>query len=60
MSGLASNPELIAEVNKVLGGLQESGKLAEFGQATGLTYLPPREPAVLGDAFQKILRSGAQ
>jgi ABC-type amino acid transport substrate-binding protein len=58
--GLASNPGLIAEVNKVLAGLQASGKLAEFGQATGLTYLPPREPAVLGDAFQKVLRSGAQ
>jgi ABC-type amino acid transport substrate-binding protein len=58
--GLASNPDLIAEVNKVLAGLLASGKLAEFGQATGLTYLPPREPAVMGDAFQKILRSGAQ
>jgi ABC-type amino acid transport substrate-binding protein len=57
--GLASNPDLIAEVNKVLAGLQASGKLAEFGQATGLTYLPPREPDVLGDAFQKVLRSGA-
>ena len=58
--GLASKPGLIAEVNKVLAGLQASGKLAEFGQATGLTYLPPREPAVLGDAFQKVLRGGAQ
>jgi ABC-type amino acid transport substrate-binding protein len=57
--GLASNPSLIAEVNEVLTGLQASGKLAAFGQATGLTYLPPREPAVLGDAFQKVLRSGA-
>jgi ABC-type amino acid transport substrate-binding protein len=58
--GLASNPDLITEVNKVLGGLLASGKLAEFAQATGLTYLPPREPAVLGDAFQKVLRSGTQ
>jgi len=58
--GLSSNPGLIAEVNEVLAGLQASGKLAEFGQATGLTYLPPREPAVLGDAFQKVLRSGAK
>jgi ABC-type amino acid transport substrate-binding protein len=58
--GLASNPGLIAEVNRVLAGLQASGKLAEFGQATGLTYLAPREPAVLGDAFQRVLRSGAQ
>jgi ABC-type amino acid transport substrate-binding protein len=58
--GLASNPGLIAEVDKVLAGLQASGKLAGFGQAAGLTYLPPREPAVLGDAFQKVLRSGAR
>jgi len=58
--GLASNSDLIAEVNKVLAGLLASGKLAEFGHAAGLTYLPPREPAVLGDAFQKILHNGAQ
>jgi ABC-type amino acid transport substrate-binding protein len=58
--GLASNPDLIAEVNKVLAGLLASGKLTEFGQATGLTYLPPRDPAVLGDAFQKVLRNGAR
>jgi ABC-type amino acid transport substrate-binding protein len=58
--GLASNPGLIAEVDKVLAGLQASGKLTAFAQATGLTYLPPREPAVLGDAFQKVLRSGAR
>jgi ABC-type amino acid transport substrate-binding protein len=58
--GLASNAGLIADVNKVLDGLQAQGKLAAFGQATGLTYLPPREPTVLGDAFQKVLRNGAQ
>jgi ABC-type amino acid transport substrate-binding protein len=58
--GLADKPELIAAVDKALADLQASGKLAEFGQAAGLTYLPPREPIVLGDAFQKILRSGAR
>jgi ABC-type amino acid transport substrate-binding protein len=58
--GLADKPELIAAVDKALADLQASGKLAEFGQATGLTYLPPREPSVLGDAFQKILRNGAR
>jgi hypothetical protein len=25
------------------------------GQAAGLTYLPPREPAILGDAMLKVL-----
>jgi ABC-type amino acid transport substrate-binding protein len=58
--GLADNPELIAAVNDALAHLQSSGKLAEFGQAAGLTYLSPREPIVLGDAFQKVLRSGAR
>jgi ABC-type amino acid transport substrate-binding protein len=58
--GLASNPDLIADVDKVLAELQASGKLADFGRAAGLTYLPPREPVVLGDAFHKILRSGTR
>ena len=58
--GLADKPELIAAVDKALANLQASGKLAEFGQAAGLTYLSPRDPIVLGDAFQRILRSGAR
>jgi ABC-type amino acid transport substrate-binding protein len=56
--GLASNPDLLAAVDKVLVDLQASGKLAELGAAAGLTYLPPREPIILGDAFQKVLQSG--
>lgn len=58
--GLAADPDLITKVNEVLTGLQAQGRLAEFAHATGLTYLPPREPAVLGDAFQKVLRGEAQ
>ncbi|MGJ4946331.1 substrate-binding periplasmic protein [Bradyrhizobium sp. HKCCYLS1011] len=58
--GLAGNPELLAAVDGALTELQASGTLAELGRAAGLTYLPPREPAILGDAFQKVLQSGAQ
>jgi len=58
--GLAGNPELLAAVDGALTELQASGALAKFGRAAGLTYLPPREPAILGDAFQKVLQSGAR
>jgi hypothetical protein len=30
--------------------------MAELGQPAGLTYLPPREPAILGDVWLKILQ----
>jgi ABC-type amino acid transport substrate-binding protein len=53
--GLASDPALLDAVNKALSDLQASGALAKLGQAAGLTYLPPREPAILGDAMQKVL-----
>jgi ABC-type amino acid transport substrate-binding protein len=53
--GLASDPELLVAVNKALSELQAAGKIAELSQAAGLTYLPPREPAILGDAMQKVL-----
>jgi hypothetical protein len=36
--------------------LQAAGTIAELGQAAGLTYLPPREPAILGDVWLKILQ----
>jgi ABC-type amino acid transport substrate-binding protein len=52
--GLASDPELLVAVNKALSDLQGSGTMADLGQAAGLTYLPPREPAILGDAMLKI------
>jgi ABC-type amino acid transport substrate-binding protein len=53
--GLAGDPELMVAVNKALSELQAAGTMAAFGQAAGLTYLAPREPAILGDAMQKVL-----
>ena len=53
--GLASDPALLAAVNKSLSDLQAAGAVAKLAQAAGLTFLPPREPAVLGDVWQKIL-----
>ncbi|MGY3450825.1 substrate-binding periplasmic protein [Bradyrhizobium sp. USDA 4353] len=57
---LASSAELLASVDKVLAEIAASGDLAKFAVTAGLTYLPPREPLILGDAFQKIIRSGAR
>jgi len=54
--GLASDPDLLAAINKALSDLQAAGTIAELGQAAGLTYLPPREPAILGDVWLKILQ----
>ncbi len=53
--GLASDPELLVAVNKALSDLQGAGAITGLAQAAGLTYLPPREPAVLGDVWLKIL-----
>jgi ABC-type amino acid transport substrate-binding protein len=55
--GLASDPDLLVAVNKVLTDLQAAGTIAHLGQAAGLTYLPPREPAILGDAWQQVLHN---
>jgi ABC-type amino acid transport substrate-binding protein len=54
--GLASDPALIEAVNKALTELGAEGKIAEFGKQAGLTYLPPREPAILGDVWTKIIQ----
>ena len=53
--GLASDPALIGAVNKSLGELAAEGKIAEFGKQAGLTYLQPREPAILGDVWRQII-----
>jgi ABC-type amino acid transport substrate-binding protein len=53
--GLADDPALLAAVDKALSDLQAAGTMTELGQAAGLTYLPPREPAILGDAMMKVL-----
>ena len=54
--GLAADPDLLPAVNKALTGLQADGTLADLGRAAGLTYLPPREPAILGDVWLQILQ----
>jgi ABC-type amino acid transport substrate-binding protein len=54
--GLASEAALLAAVDGALADLQNSGKLAALAETAGLTYLPPREPAVLGDAMMKVLQ----
>jgi ABC-type amino acid transport substrate-binding protein len=54
--GLASDPTLLEAVNKALSDLQARSTIAELARAAGLTYLPPREPTVLGDVLQQILQ----
>lgn len=53
---LAGDGALIDAVNKALTELAAEGKIAEFGKQAGLTYLPPREPAILGDVWMTIIR----
>ncbi len=52
---LASEPALLAAVNRALADLQAEGKIADFSTQAGLTYLPPREPAILGNVWEKII-----
>lgn len=54
--GLGSDLALIEAVNKALTDLAAEGKIAELGKQAGLTYLPPREPAILGDVWTKIIQ----
>ncbi|MET4801424.1 transporter substrate-binding domain-containing protein [Bradyrhizobium sp. LB11.1] len=54
--GLASDPALIEAANKALTDLAAQGKIAELGKQAGLTYLQPREPAILGDVWTKIIQ----
>jgi len=55
--GLASDPDLLVAVNQALTDLQAAGTIAQLGQAAGLTYLPPREPTILGDVWQQVLQN---
>jgi ABC-type amino acid transport substrate-binding protein len=55
-AGLASDPDLLVAVNKALTDLQAAGTVAQLGQAVDLTYLPPHEPAILGDVWQQVLQ----
>jgi ABC-type amino acid transport substrate-binding protein len=53
--GLASDTALIEAVNKALSELQGAGTIEQLAQAAGLTYLPPREPIILGDVWRQVL-----
>lgn len=54
--GLAADPALLAAVNKALSELQAKGTITALARAAGLSYLPPREPVILGDVWMKILQ----
>jgi ABC-type amino acid transport substrate-binding protein len=54
--GLASDPGLLVEVNKALSDLQAKGAIVQLAQASGLTYLAPREPIILGEVWSKVLQ----
>ena len=54
--GLGGDPDLLLAVNKALTALQADGTIADLGRAAGITYLPPREPAILGDVWRQILQ----
>jgi ABC-type amino acid transport substrate-binding protein len=54
--GLADNPDLLVAANEALADLQAAGTIAALAKAAGLTYLPPREPAILGDVWLKIFQ----
>lgn len=54
--GLASDAALVDAVSKALADLAAEGKIAEFGKQAGLTYLPPHEPAILGDVWTRIIQ----
>lgn len=54
--GLAGDGALIEAANNALTDLAAEGKIAEFGKQAGLTYLPPREPAILGHVWTQIIQ----
>ena len=54
--GLASEAPLIAEVSAAIGDMLAKQELPALAQATGLTYLPPRQPDVLTTISRAQLR----
>jgi len=53
---LASEATLIAELNAAIGEMLAKHELPPLAQATGLTYLPPRQPDVLTTISRAQLR----
>ena len=54
--GLASEAPLVAEVSAAIGEMLAKQELPALAQATGLTYLPPRQPDVLTTISRAQLR----
>ena len=54
--GLASEAPLVAKLNVALGEMLAKQELRALAQATGLTYLPPRQPDVLTTISRAQLR----
>jgi ABC-type amino acid transport substrate-binding protein len=54
--GLSTDTALLEAVNKALAELQAKGTVADLAQKAGLTYLPPREPVILGEFWTKLLQ----
>jgi ABC-type amino acid transport substrate-binding protein len=55
--GLSSDGALLDAVNKALSELEANGTIEQFAKTSGLTYLKPREPIVLGDVLPQILQN---
>ena len=54
--GLASDPTLLADVDKALDDLMAKGTINELAHAAGVTYLAPREPVILSETLPQILQ----
>jgi len=54
--GLSTDTALLDAVNKALTESQADGTVADLAEKAGLTYLPPREPVILGDFWTKVLQ----
>jgi ABC-type amino acid transport substrate-binding protein len=54
--GLAGDGALIEAVSKALSELEADGTIEGLARSSGLTYLKPREPLVLGDVLPQILQ----
>jgi len=54
--GLASEAPLVAKLNVAIGEMLAKQELRALAQATGLTYLPPRQPDVLTTISRAQLR----
>ncbi|HYZ22621.1 MAG TPA: transporter substrate-binding domain-containing protein [Rhodopila sp.] len=53
--GLASNAALIGQVDAVLGELQAQGVISSLASENGVTFIPPRSPAVAADVQRAAL-----